>query len=300
MIIEAQNIEKRYGRFDALRGLSLSVAEGSAYALVGANGAGKTTTIKMITNILAPDQGEISVLGVNSRQLGPGQFRQIGYVSEGQKLPVHMTVADYLSYLRPFYPSWDQGLEASMREQFQLPGDRKIRVLSHGMRIKLALVAALAFRPRLLVLDEPLSGLDPLVRDEVIEGLLAQADAMTIFISSHELMEIEGLVTNVGFLDKGRMLFQESIDDLKGRVRILRVTLKSAAVVPAKCPATWVEMRTAGNVASFVDTAYDEARTASEIAAVFGAVKFVQADLMDFRSIFTVFARAQQAKGERL
>jgi ABC-2 type transport system ATP-binding protein len=300
MIIEAQNIAKRYGRLDALSGLSLSVAEGSAYALVGANGAGKTTSIKMIMNILAPSEGEISVLGVNSRQLGPEQFRQIGYVSESQKLPAHMTVADYLSYLRPFYPSWDNGLEVSLREQFQLPGDRKIRALSHGMCIKLVLVAALAFRPRLLVLDEPLSGLDPLVRDEVIEGLLAQADAMTIFISSHELAEIEGLVSNVGFLDKGRMLFQEPVEHLKERVRAVRVTLKSDATVPAKYPQNWVEIRAIGNVISFVDTAYDEALTATDIAAVFGPAKFVQTEMMDFRSIFTVFARANQATGERL
>jgi ABC-2 type transport system ATP-binding protein len=297
-MIEARNIEKRYGRFDALRGLNLSVAEGSAYALVGANGAGKTTTIKMIMNILAPSQGEISVLGVNSRRLGPEQFRQIGYVSESQKLPVHVTVADYLSYLRAFYPNWDDGLEAAMRQQFQLPGDRRIRALSHGMRIKLALVAALAFRPRLLVLDEPLSGLDPLVRDEVIEGLLGQAQDLTIFISSHELTEIEGIVSDVGFLDNGRMLFQEPIDHLKERVRAVRVTLKTAAAVPVKYPRTWLGVRAEGNVVSFVDTAYDEARAAADIASVFGPVKFVQADPMDFRSIFTVFARAQQAKGE--
>lgn len=298
MIIEAQNIEKRYGQVDALNGLSLSVAEGSAYALVGANGAGKTTTIKMLMNILAPTQGEISVLGVNSRRLGPAQYCQIGYVSESQKLPAHMTVAGYLRYLRPFYPGWDDGLETSMRQQFQLPDDRRIGALSHGMRIKLALLAALAFRPRLLVLDEPLSGLDPLVRDEVIEGLLGQAEDITIFISSHELTEIEGLVTDVALLDKGRMLFQESIDHLKDRVRTVRVTLKSAAVIPAKCPETWLGVRAEGNVISFVDKAYNEARTAAEIAAVFGAVKFVQVDPMDFRSIFTALARGQQAKGD--
>jgi ABC-2 type transport system ATP-binding protein len=165
------------------------------------------------------------------------------------------------------------------------------------MRVKLCLVSALAFRPRLLVLDEPLSGLDPLVRDEVMESLLAQAGEMTIFISSHELAEIEGLVTDVGFVDNGRMLFQEPLDGLKDRVRAVRVTLNATAAVPANPPENWVNIAASGNVISFTDTAYDEKRSLSDIARVFGTIKFVAADGMDFRSIFTVIARARKAQG---
>src|SRR5581483_5950806 len=137
-------------------------------------------------------------------------LRQIGYVSENQKMPGRMTVAKYLAYLRPFYPTWDRALEADILGQLRLPPDRKIKDLSHGMRMKMALACALPFRPKLLVLDEPFSGLDPLVRDEFMEGLLQQAGEMTVLISSHELAEIEGVASHIAFLDRGTLLFQES------------------------------------------------------------------------------------------
>ena len=178
MIIEIENLYKRFGRFDAVQGLSLAVPEGAAFALVGANGAGKTTTIKTLMNIIAPDAGSARALGVDSRRLGPGEYAQIGYVSENQALPEGLTVAQFLAYLRPFYPTWDGALEASLLDTTcSLPPGRRIRALSHGMRAKLALVSALAFRPKLLVLDEPFSGLDPLVRDEFMEVLLSARTA---------------------------------------------------------------------------------------------------------------------------
>ena len=297
MIIEARNIEKRFGSYEALSGLSFSVAEGSVYALLGANGAGKTTTIKMIVNILAPTRGELTLMGTPSRELTSHHFSQIGYVSESQVLPGQMAVGAYLDYLRPFYSNWDETLEKTMLRRFKLPLERKIRALSHGMRIKLALVAALAFKPKLLVLDEPFSGLDPLVRDDLIESVLSHAEDLTIFISSHELNEIGGFVSDIGFLNQGRLLFEESIEVLNARVRLIRVTLQSTARVPDTWPGAWVDPGTSGNVLSFVHTAFAEDRLASEIAAVFGDVKFVQAEPMDLRSIFTAFARAEQMTG---
>jgi len=297
MMIEARNIEKRFGSYEALSGLSFSVAEGSVYALLGANGAGKTTTIKMIVNILAPTRGELTLMGTPSRELTSHHFSQIGYVSESQVLPGQMAVGAYLDYLRPFYSNWDETLEKTMLRRFKLPLERKIRALSHGMRIKLALVAALAFKPKLLVLDEPFSGLDPLVRDDLIESMLSHAEDLTIFISSHELNEIGGFVSDIGFLNQGRLLFEESIEVLNARVRLIRVTLQSTARVPDTWPGAWVDPGTSGNVLSFVHTAFAEDRLASEIAAVFGDVKFVQAEPMDLRSIFTAFARAEQMTG---
>ena len=297
MIIEARNIEKRFGRHEALSGLSFSVAEGSVYALIGANGTGKTTTIKMMMNIIAPTLGDLAVMGTPSRELTSHHLSQIGYVSESQVLPGQMAVGAYLDYLRPFYSNWDEALEKTMLRRFNLPMERKIRALSHGMRIKLALVAALAFKPKLLVLDEPFSGLDPLVRDDLIESVLSHAEDLTIFISSHELNEIEGFVSDIGFLNQGRLLFEESIEVLNARVRLIRVTLQSTARVPDTWPGAWVDPGTSGNVLSFVHKAFAEDRLASEIAAVFGDVKFVQAEPMDLRSIFTAFARAEQMTG---
>ena len=189
-MIVADNIWKKFGRHEALRGLSFSVPEGSAYALIGANGAGKTTTIRILLNILEPERGHATVLGVDSRRISPRELSQIGYVSENQDMPERLTVAEYLDYLRPFYPSWDKALEATLHAQLRLPMDRRIGHLSHGMRMKMALACALPYRPKLLILDEPFSGLDPLVRDEFMEGLLQQAGEMTVLISSHELSEI--------------------------------------------------------------------------------------------------------------
>ena len=133
--------------------------QGSAYALIGANGAGKTTTIRILMNILEAGRGNATVLGVDSRRISPRELAQIGYVSENQDMPARLTVAEYLDYLRPFYPERDTALEASILAQLRLPARCKIGDLSHGMRMKMALACALPFRPKLLVLDEPFSGL---------------------------------------------------------------------------------------------------------------------------------------------
>src|ERR1700733_2072545 len=222
-MIQVTNLWKKFGKHEALQGLSFAVPPGSAFALIGANGAGKTTTIKILMNIIGATRGSVSVLGVDSRQLTPHELRRIGYVSENQDMPARLTVAEYLAYLRPFYPDWDRELEASIMRRLRLPGERRIGDLSHGMRMKNSLACALPFRPKLLVLDEPFSGLDPLVRDEFMEGLLEQAGEMTVLISTHELADIEDVATHVAFLDDGTLLFQEAMSELTGRVRRVQI-----------------------------------------------------------------------------
>lgn len=292
MMIEVDNIWKSYGRFDALQGLSFAVPQGSAFALIGANGAGKSTTIKCLMNMIAPSRGSATILGVDSRKISPEQLAQIGYVSENQTMPGRMTVAGYLDYLRGFYPTWDRKLEAEMLDQFLLPPDRKIRDLSHGMRMKMALACALSFRPKLLVLDEPFSGLDPLVRDEFMEGLLRQSGETTILMSSHELSEIEGVATHIAFLDRGTLLFQESMEDLMQRLREVHVALDREARVPDEAPEEWLDIRAAGRVLRFVDTAYSQDRLAAKVIAACGSVRDIDARPMGLRAIFTTLARA--------
>jgi ABC-2 type transport system ATP-binding protein len=291
-MIRVENLWKKFGRFDALRGLSFDVPEASAFALIGANGAGKTTTIKILMNILEPTRGRATLLGVDSRKISPRELRQIGYVSENQDMPSRLTVEEYVAYLRPFYPTWDRDLEASIARQLRLPLERKIGDLSHGMRMKMALMCALPYRPKLLILDEPFSGLDPLVRDEFMEGLLEQAGEMTILISSHELGEIDGVATHVAFLDEGQLLFQESMSDLTGRFREVHVTLEIAAARPAQMPKEWLEMRALGNVLTFVDTRFDENGLRERIRARIEGVRGIDAEPMTLRSIFTTLARA--------
>src|ERR1700719_2882759 len=257
-MIRVDNLWKKFGRHDALRGLSFSVPEGSAFALIGANGAGKTTTIKVLMNIIEPTRGSATLLGVDSRKVSPRELAQIGYVSENQDMPSRLTVGEYVAYLRPFYPAWDRELEASIARQLRLPLERKIGDLSHGMRLKMALMCALPFRPKLLILDDPFSGLDPLVRDEFMEGLLEQAGEMTILVSSHELGEIDGVATHVAFVDEGKLLIEESMTDLTGRFREVRVTLEAEAARPTQAPKEWMEIRAIGNVLTFIETRFDE------------------------------------------
>jgi ABC-2 type transport system ATP-binding protein len=218
-IIETRNLSKTYGRFAAVHELNISVPNGSVFALMGANGAGKTTVIKILLNIISPTRGTATVLGAESCAIGPAILAKIGYVAENQVLPLRMRVNDFFEYLRPCYADWDRSLEEEIRGQLALPPNRKIGELSHGMRMKMALACALSFRPKLLVLDEPLSGLDPLARDELIGGFMHQASETTILISSHELDEVERFATHVGFLHEGRLLFQGSVGALAEHAR---------------------------------------------------------------------------------
>jgi ABC-type multidrug transport system ATPase subunit len=294
VIIHTENLCKAYGQRDAVQGLNLSVPAGSAYALIGANGAGKTTTVRMLMNLIEPSGGEATVLGVDSRQLSRNQFSQIGFVSESQEMPARLKVGEYLDYLRPFYATWDRALESSILNGLKLPLEPRIGDLSHGMRMKLRLACALPFKPKLLVLDEPLSGIDPLVRDEVMERLLRQADEMTIFISSQELTDIEGTVTHLGFLENGRLLFQEPMSELSARVREVRITLADEAVRPPAAPADWINVNTSGNVLSFVDVHFSQDRLSGMIASLLRGVRNVDVQPIALRSIFIALTRSNQ------
>jgi ABC-2 type transport system ATP-binding protein len=285
MIVETQHVAKSFGRFEAIEDLSMSVPEGAVFALIGSNGTGKTTTIRMLMNILRPDRGDITVLGTPSRELGPGHFQRIGYVSESQRLPGALSLAQYYDYLRQLYPAWDRELEKQLCTQFELPPTRKIRHLSHGMRIKALLVGALAFRPKLLVLDEPLSGLDTLVRDEVVNGLLQQAADTTILISSHELAEIESFTTHVAFMQNGRLLIQEAIESLTTRFREVSVTLSAVKTLPQSWPGTWLLPQLEGHRLRFVCSDFEsDPGLHAKIAQHFGAVR-METEPMALRAI---------------
>src|SRR5262245_58104796 len=163
-MISTHRLTKRFRKLTVLRDLELEVPEGAIFALLGPNGAGKTTLLKTLLNIVPPDSGSATVLGVDSRSIGPDQLTRIGYVSENQRLPYWMTVAGLLSYCKPFYPDWDDAVASRLIGLLRLPLDRRLSELSRGVRLKAALVSSLAYRPRLLILDEPFSGLDVLVR----------------------------------------------------------------------------------------------------------------------------------------
>jgi len=288
------DLSKSFRRVPVLDGLNLDVPESSVFGLIGPNGAGKTTTIKILMNILKPAAGCAEILGIDSRQLGPETLTQIGYVSENQEMPDWMTVESFLQYLKPFYPAWDDARAAQLVRQFDLPLQRKLRHLSRGMWMKAALASALAYRPRLLVLDEPFSGLDPLVREDLIEGILESAGETTIFISSHDLADIESFASHIGYLDRGRLQFSEEMVSLTARFREVEVTFGSAAVLPPdhRWPPHWLRREAMPAVVRFVETRFDTERTVSEIRALFGEVRNVSVNPMPLRTIFVTIARS--------
>jgi ABC-2 type transport system ATP-binding protein len=160
------------------------------------------------------------------------------------------------------------------------------------MRVKLALTCALPYRPQLLVLDEPFSGLDPLVRDEFMEGLAGYAHEMTILMSSHELSEVEGYGTDVAFIDEGTLLFQESMEELTGRVQEVKVILDRAAAVRRPPPVDWIDVEESGNVLTFVHTKFIENDLETQIRSQMDGVQRVEVNAMPLRTIFTSLARA--------
>jgi len=290
--IQTLNLSRNFGRTVALDRVDLEVPEGAVYALVGANGAGKTTLIKVLMNIFEPTSGAATVLGIDSHKVSGKAFNRIGYVSENQQMPDWMSVGDMLAYYRNFYPQWDCDLEGQLVKQFDLPLKRKLKNLSRGMRMKAAFASSLAYRPALIVLDEPFSGLDPLVRDELIEGLIDRAPETTIFLSSHDLAEIESFSSHVGFLEKGHLLFSEELFSLTGRFRDVTVTLAGPSTLPPNFPPSWLQVEASDSVVRFVHSDYKDAAASAEFATYFPSTRDIAVDAMSLRSIFLSIAKS--------
>ena len=203
-----------------------------------------------------------------------------------------MRVDAFFKFLRPFYPSWDVNLENELVRQFDLPLKRKLRNLSRGMRMKAALASALAYHPKLIVLDEPFTGLDPLVRDELIQGLLDRAEESTILISSHDLAEIETFASHIGYLEEGRLRFSEELTALLDRFREVELTFNSPPPLPSRVPDTWMQLSTSAAVVRFIESRFDRERTIAQVRSVLGEARNVTFSPMSLRSIFLVMAKA--------
>ena len=297
-VIDVADLACRYQRVEAVAGISFTVEEGTVFALLGPNGAGKTTTIRALMNIIRPSSGEARVLGVDSRRLGRGELETIGYVSENQQMPRWMTLAELLAYCRPFYPTWDDALCRKLVDDFRLPLDQKIGRMSRGMRVKAALVSALAYRPRLLVLDEPFSGLDPVVRDDLIHGMLERAgeERWSVLISSHDLEEVERLVDAVAFLDAGRIVLSEPLTTLQGRFRQVEVTQPEPGTAPP-AEASWIGATAAGRLLRFVDTSYNGPASDERMSAKFPGAR-IDVQPMSLRQIFIALVRHRRDQGQ--
>jgi ABC-2 type transport system ATP-binding protein len=293
--IRTEHLSRTFGRTVAVGSVNLVVPEGAIYALVGANGAGKTTLIKLLMNIFRPTAGRAQVLGIDSQRLAGRAFERIGYVSENQELPEGMSVGGMLDYFRAFYPTWDRALEKELVRQFDLPLGRKLKHLSRGMKMKASFASSLAYRPALIILDEPFSGLDPLVRDELIECLLDRAPETTIFLSSHDLAEIESFASHVGFLEQGNLLFSEEMSVLSERFREVTITFPDSATLPANMPATWLQPQAADCVVRFVLSSYQQHTSERETAELFPSARDITFDPMSLRQIFLAIAKSNRS-----
>ena len=295
-VVETSNLTRRFGRSDAVNGLTFSIPERSVFALIGPNGAGKTTTIKLLMNLLRPTGGESRVLGRNSRELGAGELRRIGYVSESQHLPAWMTPAQLMAYCRPFYPDWDDAFARALQASLGLTARTPIRTLSRGTRMKAALLVSLAYHPELIVLDEPFTGLDPLVRDELIRALLgASAERpSTVLVSSHDIDEVERLADWIGSIDGGCLLFAVPTASLLSRFRLIEVVSDAAPAEAIRDP-RWIVQGTAGRTLRFVDTAHDADDAGARIAAAFPGAE-IRTSPLPLREIFVTLAARSRAE----
>jgi ABC-2 type transport system ATP-binding protein len=227
-VIVIDRLTRRFGARTALETVSLEVPRGCVFGLVGANGAGKTTLIKHVLGLFRAAQGSVRVFGRDPVADPVGVLSRVGYLSEENDLPGWMRVAELLRYMQAFYPRWDAAYAEELRRAFALDPAAKIKHLSKGQRARAGLIAALAHRPELLVLDEPSSGLDPIVRRDILGAIVRTIadEGRTVLFSSHLLHEVEQVADYVAMIDSGRIAFCAPMDELK--LTHHRVTLRFA------------------------------------------------------------------------
>ncbi|MBI2477921.1 MAG: ABC transporter ATP-binding protein [Planctomycetia bacterium] len=215
-IVEIRDLTRRFWRKTALTDITLDVPRGIVFGLVGENGAGKTTLIKHLLGLLKPQTGTVSVFGLNPVDDPVGVLGRIGYLSESREMPDWMRVNQFMSYSQAFYPKWDTAYAEELREMFELAKDQRIKSLSRGQRARVGLLAALAHRPDFLVLDEPSSGLDPIVRRDILSAIIRTVadEGRTILFSSHLLDEVERVADQVAMLHLGRLVMSAPLDQI--------------------------------------------------------------------------------------
>lgn len=216
-VIAVSDLTRRFGVKTALSSVTLSVPRGGVYGLVGANGAGKTTLIKHILGLLRAESGSVRVFDRDPVADPVGVLSRIGYLSEENDLPKWMRVDELLRYSRAFYPAWDDAYAEELRKAFALDASAKIKDLSRGQKARAGLLVALAYRPELLVLDEPSSGLDPIVRRDILGAVLRTIadEGRTVLFSSHLLEEVEQVADHVTMIHEGRIILSAPLQEIK-------------------------------------------------------------------------------------
>lgn len=230
-VVALSGVTKRFGTQTAVSDFSLEIPRGTGLGLLGPNGAGKTTTLKMLMGILRRDAGRISVLGVDPATEDVFVKRRVGYVPEQQFIHRWMRVGEALRFCRTFYPSWNDELCADLLGQFDLDPVKKVRHLSKGMLAKLSLLLAISHEPELLVLDEPMAGLDPVAREEFLDGVLQTIcdRGQTLVFSSHTLADVQRMAGTIAIINEGELKVHCRVDDLLKNTKRIRAILTDGA-----------------------------------------------------------------------
>jgi ABC-2 type transport system ATP-binding protein len=242
-IIRIHNLSRRYGKTLALDGIDFEAGRGKVYGLVGANGAGKTTFIKHILGLLRAQQGQVSVFGLDPVKQTREVLKGVGYLSENRDLPDWMSIQELMRYTSAFHANWDQGFCDELLNRFELDPAQKIGQLSRGMRAQTGLVAAVAHRPQLLVLDEPSSGLDVVVRNDILNAVVRTISdqGSTVLFSSHLLDEVERMSDHVTMIQKGQILLDGDLEALCDAHRLCEFKFTTALQKPPALPVVLLE-----------------------------------------------------------
>jgi ABC-2 type transport system ATP-binding protein len=229
-IVEISNLSKSYGDELVLNSLSLTIEEGCSYGLLGRNGAGKTTLLKSMIGLSRVDSGKLRILGADPLDISPIIKEKIAYVSQEQIQPQWMKVKDLVRFHERIYERWDSQTVSRLLEKFNIDTSKQIGTLSGGVKQIVALILALGQDPRLLVLDEPAAGLDPVSKQELLDTLLELLvdDDRTLIFSSHMLSDIEKIANRVGILKQGKIFLDQELDDLKASVRQIQLDFTGA------------------------------------------------------------------------
>jgi ABC-2 type transport system ATP-binding protein len=223
-VVQLTRVSRAYGNVRAVNDVSLSLKAGECFGLVGRNGAGKSTTLRMIAGLLAADSGTVRIFGGDPLREPEVAKQRLGYLAEDQTFPTLLHPTDLFKFFAACHPTWDWGFAESIVARFQIPVGRSMKALSKGQQRQVALVCAVAHRPKLLVLDEPGGGLDPVVRRSFLEEVirLLSTEETCVLFSSHHLQEVERLARRIGIMDRGRLVVDEELDRLReGSCRVL-------------------------------------------------------------------------------
>jgi ABC-2 type transport system ATP-binding protein len=288
-MIRTYDLTKRFGKTMALDHVNLDLPANSIFALAGPNGAGKSTLLHLLLNHFRSDGGRSEIDGVDSRRLSPKDLQKIGYVAESRQLPEWMKVAEFFRYTSQFYPNWQPDQLRDLIGLFRLPMEAKVSSLSRGKRMQVALAATLAYRPQVLLLDEPFQGLDVLVRDQVIESIVERSEESTVLLASHDLAEIESFATHFSYLSEGKLKFSGDICQLQSEFREVEVVLREA--VEIEVPGHWMNYSTQGEYVRFTDSKY---AGTDAIRERFQGVADITVRNLPLRSIFVEMAREGQ------